>query len=301
MTALSIYSRHLFAALILLATPAAQAAEPLAWKLESGLTNRYRMTQDTKVEKTGAGGDATVQSSLTIDMSWTVQKVNEDGSAVLDQRIDRMQMKAFTSDGQTAEIDSAAKDDPQGPGAMLAPFLKAMTEHPFTVTMTPRGEIKDVKIPDAIVEALKNQPGAAQMGDLASEEGFKKLVAQAAFVLPEKFAPGVQWTSKTETNLPAVGKQTAETTYRYEGPKEVDGQKLEAFSAKVDLKFTVGQVPVEVAKQESEAEILFDREAGRLKSSSIKQNTALKITVGNQTINQTIDQTIKMKWLPEKE
>ena len=278
----------------------ARAAEPLAWKLEPGLANRYRMTQDTKVEKSGAGGDATVQSSLTIDMSWTVQKVNEDGSAVLDQRIDRMQMKASSGDGQTAEIDSAAKDDPQGPGAMLAPFLKAMTDNPFTVTMTPRGEIEDVIIPDAIAEALKNQPGAAQMGDLASEEGFKKLVAQAAFVLPEKIEPGVEWTSKTETNLPAVGKQTAETTYRYEGPKEVDGQKLEAFSAKVNLKFTGGQVPVEITKQGSKGEILFNREAGRLESSSIKQNTMLKISVGNQTINQTIDQTIEMKWLPEE-
>jgi hypothetical protein len=289
---------HICAALLPMA---AHAAEPLAWKLEPGLANRYRMTQDTNIEKTGAGGDATVESSLTLDMSWAVQTLNEDGSAVLDQKIERMQMKASTGDGQTAEIDSAAKDDPQGPGAMLAPFLKAMTEHSFKVTMTPRGEIKDVKIPDAIVGALKNQPGAAQMGDLASEEGVKKLVAQAAFVLPEKLEPDVQWTSKTETNLPAVGKQTAETTYRYEGPKEVDGQSLEAFTAKVNLNFTGGQIPVEVTKQDSNGEILFNREAGRLESSSIKQNTTLKITVGNQTIDQTIKQKVEMKWLPEDE
>jgi hypothetical protein len=287
-----------FAALIISAT---QAAEPLAWKFTPGLTNRYEMTQEMKLAKSGAGGDFTVSSTMTMNMSWVVEKVNDDGSAVLKQKIDRMRMKITPPGGQESQIDSAAKEEPQGQAAMLGPFMKAMTTSAFTVTMTPRGEIKDVEVPDAIAEALKNQPGAAQMGDLASPEGFKKLVSQASFVLPEKLETGTTWTQKTETNRPAIGTQVAATTYKYEGPQEKDGKTLERFSAKVNLSFTGGQVPVEIPKQDSNGEILFNRNDGRLESSSIKQMTQLKITVGNQAILQTIDQTVGMKWQEKAE
>ena len=277
-------------------------AEPLAWKFAPGLTNRYRMTQDTRLTiNSGAAGDAKTHQQLTIDISWTVEKVNDDGSAVLKQQIDRMRIKAETGESQVAEIDSASKENPQGQAATLAPLLKAITSQPFQVTMTPRGEIKNVEVPAAIVEALKNQPGAAQMGELATEEGFKKLVGQASFVLPEKMEPGVQWTAKTESQLPAVGTQTAITTYRYEGPKEIDGKLMEVFSAKLEVKFAGGQIPIEIANQESAGEIHFNREAGRLESSVIKQVTKLKLTVSDQTINQTIDQNVNMKWVPEND
>ncbi len=287
-------------ALTLLASPA-PAAEPLAWKFTPGLTNRYRMNQDTRLTiNSGAGGDATTHSVTTIDISWIVEKVNDDGSAVLDQRIERMRIKAETGDNQVAEIDSAAKEDPQGQAATLVPLLKAITSKPFKVTMTPRGEIKEVEVPEAIVEALKNQPGAAQMGDLATEAGFKKLVGQASFVLPQKLEPSVEWTAKSESQLPAVGTQTAVTTYRYEGPKEVDDKSMEAFSAKLSLSFAGGQVPIAVTNQESNGEILFNREAGRLESSAIKQLTELKITVSGQPINQKIEQNVKMNWMPDQ-
>lgn len=285
-----------------LITNVAPAAEPLAWKFAPGLTNRYRMNQDTRLTiNSGAGGDATTHSVTTIDISWIVEKVNDDGSAVLDQRIERMRIKAETGEEQVAEIDSAAKEDPQGQAATLVPLLKAITSNPFKVTMTPRGEIKEVEVPEAIVDALKNQPGAAQMGDLATEAGFKKLVGQASFILPEKLEPGAQWTAKTESQLPAVGTQTAVTTYRYEGLKEVEGKPMEAFSAKLSLSFAGGQVPIAVTHQESNGEILFNRDAGRLESSAIKQVTELKITVSGQPINQKIEQDIKMNWIPEKE
>jgi hypothetical protein len=204
-----------------------------------------------------------------------------------------------TGDGQKAQIDTAAKEDPQGSAALLAPLVKALTGNSFIVTMTPRGKVTDVKVPEAIAEALKNQPGAAQMGDLATAEGFKKLVSQAAFVLPEKLDPGAEWSAKTEAALEAIGTQTATTTYRYEGLKEVDGKPLERFTAKVNVKFSGGQVPVEVTRQESSGEILFNREAGRLEASHIELETDMKTTMGEEVAVQKVDQTVDVKWLPE--
>lgn len=289
------------AAAALLATTA-NAAEPLAWKFAPGLTNRYQMTQDTNFTiNTGEGGEAKSQSVLITDISWTVQKVNDDGSATLKQQIDRVRIKAETGESQVAEIDSASGENPQGQAATLVPLLKALTGAAFTVTMTSRGEVKDVEIPDAIIDALKNQPGAAQMGDLATSEGFKKLVRQASFVLPEELEPGVEWTAKTESQLPAVGTQTALTTYRYEGVKEIEGKPMEVFSARLELKFAGGQVPVEITKQQSAGEVHFNREAGRLESTEIEQRTEATMTVSGKPIKQTINLNVDMKWVPLKE
>jgi hypothetical protein len=283
-----------------LCAPLSSAAEPLRWKFAPGLTNRYESTQDITITKTGAGGDFTQKSNMTMNMSWTVEQVKDDGSAVFKQKFDRLRMKVSAGEGQDSQIDTAAKEDPQGQAAIMAPFLKVMTSTPFTVTMTPRGEIKDVQIPKEVADALKSQPGAAQMGDLATPEGFKKLVAAASFVLPEKLDDNATWTQTTEAALPQIGTQTAETTYHYEGPVEKDGKKLEKFSAKITLKYSGGQVKVEVPKQSSSGEILFDRTDGRLQSSNIKQSTELRFSLGNQTVNQTVEQTIGMKWQPAK-
>lgn len=281
---------------------AATAAEPLAWKFAPGLTNRYRMSHDTSFTiDSGAAEDAAAESSLVTDVSWTVEKLNDDGSALLVQRIDRLRRSAGTGDGSAAEIDSAAEKDPNNQAAMLVPLFKALTANPFQVTMTPRGEITSVELPEPLAEALKNQPGAPQMGDLATAEGFKKLVQQASFVLPEKLEPGVEWTATSETQLPAVGKQTAATTYRYEGPKEVDGRPLEAFAARVSISFSGGEAPVTVTNQESVGEILFNREAGRLESSRLDMAIDLKITVAGQEVAQHVEQTVVLEWVPEKE
>ncbi len=297
----TLFRPHVLACTLLLLTAAAstaRAADAVVWKFTPGLTNRFQMSQDTKVAKTGAGGDMSVDSVLTIDMSWTVKEVKPDGSAVLEQRVDRMRMSISTADGMKSDIDTDAKEDPQGQAAMAAPLLKAVTGHPFIVTMTPRGEVTDVVVPEAVAEALKNQPGAAQMGELASAAGFKKMVGQASFVLPETLEVGKEWTSTTEAKLPVVGTQTAVTTYKYEGPVETDGTKLEKFSAKVEVSFAGGEVTVEVPSQESSGEVLFNGAEGRLEQSKITQVTNLKIAAAGQVVEQKIEQTIRVEWVP---
>src|SRR5215204_5781871 len=92
--------------LLTAAASTARAADAVVWKFTPGLTNRFQMSQDTKVTKTGAGGDMSVDSVLTIDMSWTVKEVKPDGSAILEQRVDRMRMSISTADGMKSDIDT---------------------------------------------------------------------------------------------------------------------------------------------------------------------------------------------------
>ena len=136
------------------------------------------------------------------------------------------------------------------------------------------------------------------MGELMSAEGFKKMISQASLVLPENLDAGKTWSRKMEMKIPAIGTQVAETTYTYRGPKEVEGEEYEAFGDEIKVSYQDGAA-IEVTEQASSGEILFNREAGRLEQSNLKQNMDLKITVGNQTMEQEMEQTMEMKWVPE--
>jgi hypothetical protein len=189
------------------------------------------------------------------------------------------------------EYDSKSDTPPTGIAAMIAPMYKAMTEGEFEITITSRGEFKDVKVPEEVLAALKNSPAAA-MGDMATPEGFKKMISQGALVLPEKSPqPGDEWTTTFEMNNPQGGKQIIETTYRFEGMKEVDGTRFAVFQPKLNMKFE-GAGPAKIKDQESTGEILFNPEAGRLHSSKLNQT----MTIEQPPVPSTkLDQTIEVK------
>ena len=122
------------------------------------------------------------------------------------------------------DYDSSSDENPTGPAAMIAPMYKAITEGELEITMTSRGEVKDVKISEQVRTALKNLPNAAEMGDVASPEGIKKMLSQGVLVLPnDSPKKGETWSTKVESQIPVAGKQTIETTYRYEGTKDIKG------------------------------------------------------------------------------
>jgi hypothetical protein len=250
-----------------------------------------------------------------MNMTWDVQGVDEkSGEAVIRQKFDQIKMKMNTPVGGF-EYDSKSEEAPSGLGAMIAPMYKAMTEGEFEITMTARGEVKDVKIPEQVLNALKNSPGAAAMGDIASADGFKKMISQGALVLPND-APkkGESWTTKVEMKNPAVGKQTVETTYTYEGTKDVDGTTFAVIRPQLKMDFEnkpadaqpdqpqqpapQQQLQMKIKEQSSDGEVLFNIKAGRLQSTTLKQNVAIDATVAGKPIQQKIDQKIDVTVSP---
>jgi hypothetical protein len=279
-----------------------QSAEPLAWKFEPGLTNRYQMVQQMNIDMNVPNvGDVSTGMEQKLDMSWTVESVEADGSAVLKQKLDRIRMTMELPGGAgKSEFDSASGMPAEGQAALMAPLLKAMTAEPFTVHMKPSGEVTDVTVPAGLAKELENMPGAGMLGEMATPEGLKKLVQQSSFKLPEKLEDGTTWSTKLEIENPMTGPQIATTTYAYEGPREVDGVQMEAFLPELTITFGEGgQAQVEVQEQKSSGEILFNREAGRLESSNIEQQMSLKIAIQGQEIEQQLKQTVTMKWLPQ--
>lgn len=279
---------------VLTTSVAASGQEPLRWKFEKGAKYNYDMIQDMTIGSTGgAGGAQNVAMHQELKMTWDVQDVTTEGDALIQQKIDAVKMKMELPPPVGAiEYDSTSEQPPAGPAAMLAPMYQAMMKGSFLITMSPRGEIKDVKIPEELVTALKNSPGAAAMGDMASAEGFKKMISQGSLVLPEA-APkeGEEWSTKVEVNNPAAGKQVVETVYKYLGTNEVEGVTYAKFQPKVTMNFEGAQV--KISQQESDGEILFNVAEGRMDSSKLEQHVTIDQPGGQTKIDQQIEVKVK--------
>ena len=140
--------------------------------------------------------------------------------------------------GEKIEYQSGGDEVTASLAAMVAPIYDALTKGEFEFTMTARGEIKDVKVAEEVLEALKNSPGAAMLGDIATAEGLQRMLVKWALVLPEKTPkPGETWRSRVELKSPAGGEQIVESSYRYEGTKEIDGRTYAVFRPGLEITF----------------------------------------------------------------
>jgi len=284
------------------------AAEPLLWKLAVGQELHYQMGQlMTMGMDMGAAGEMKTDVKQQIDMAWQVESIDEKGDAVIQQQITRIRMTLNAPGQQETKFDTASKEEPQGFAAMAAPMLKGLIATPFQVTMTSQGEITDVEVPEAMVEAVRNSPAGEMMGEFASADGLKSMVQQGLLVLPQgdDLVKGHSWTATNEMEVPNLGKLTLERAYRYEGPRKVDGQNMEVFALAMTMEYGDSAGPdgstIEVVAQESKGEILFNRDAGCLESSSLRQVMDQRISMAGQVMNQKIDQTVSLKRVDKPE
>ena len=228
---------------LLLSSNAKIAAEDLVWKFEAGKQYDYQMVQEMDMTMNlGPTGNTTTNVKQTMDMKWNVEALDENGTATITQQIHHIQMEITAPGQDTVRYDTNSDETPQGFAGMLAPMLSALTSETFTVTMQPNGEITEVDIPQAFVDAMSRAPGAAMMGGLASKEGLKHLAQQGSLTLPKEadLVEGHEWSNSTEIDNPATGTVKIDTSYRYLGSREVEGQVFEVFAPTINTSFGTG-------------------------------------------------------------
>lgn len=237
--------------------------------------------------------NSTIQQIM--DMTLDVQGVDQNGEAVIVVKFDRIQSKV--SYPVPIEFDTAKDGPADGKAATFAPLFKAMTQDEFEVTMTARGEIKDVKVPQEVTDVLKTNQAA--MGDLATPKGLQEAIMHWAFVLPEK-GP-----EQGERSIGSAAVKTplgisVETSYTYDGVKEVDGKKFARFLPSVTMNVQGSStMQTKVKDQKSDGEVLFDIEQGRLASMDRKYQAALEITEVGRAMQEQVSQNIQVKLAPK--
>jgi hypothetical protein len=288
-------------------------------KLSGKLTKLGDANSNHEMEATGIVPQQAMSTAIdqVLEMTWDVKGVDEaTGEAVVGLKFDRVKMKMTMPIGMF-EYDSKSEATPTGLGAAIAPMYKALMDGEFEITVTARGEVKDVKIPDSVVEALKGASGATKLGDLATSEGFKKMISQGALILPEG-APkkGETWNTKVVMNNQSLGKQSLATTYRYEGTKEIGGTKYALIRPELKMEFEnapnpaasepqqppqLRQLQMKVKEQRSDGEVLFDIKAGRLHTAAMNQNVAIEAGGGGDFVDWVIAQRIDVEVTPASE
>lgn len=277
------------------------AEEPLRWKWAEGDKARYLMTQSMKMSmNAGAAGNIESNTDQQMLMNWTVDKIGEEGEAIISQAFDRITMKTNGPMGQSLEYDSNQEEPPVGMATLVAPLFDALVKSPIIATMLSSGEYTDVELSDELAEAFKRMPGGAMSSDMVTQ-----MTKQGSITFPaEAITVGETWQQTAEVMAPQVGKMQVTTTYTYNGPKEVEGKVLESFTPAVEMKMPENSnAPMEInfTTKSSSGEILFDRERGRIDTSSIVQEIDVEVTVQGQVISNQMTQSISMEALADGE
>jgi hypothetical protein len=291
-------------ALTWLAPAPARADKELRWKFKPGETLHYRMIQEMSMNMRMGEGKPPMATTMnqTVDMSWKAESVDDQGVISMDQTIDRMQMKMQSAQGVLLDYDSSSGKQPEGMGKMLVPMLDAMLKKPFRIKFTPRGEIKDMKLPQGMLESMNKMAGG-----LFSEDTIKQFSEMAVF--PEgPLTPGRTWSRKVAMKNPMFGNLVMETIYRYEGPETRDGKTLDKITMSIAFKTEEAKEQgekkaeakpmVEFKDQTGGGTLLFDAEAGRLLETSGKTKMKVDVSVMGQKISQDIETNTQMKLQP---
>jgi hypothetical protein len=281
-----------FFSLLMILSPG-WADEPLRYKFMPGTTLKYVMTQGMKMqmELPAPAPSTTVTTQQLMWMDLITDDVDSAGAAKQRHVITRAQITSDSTgaQSQSSRYDSDDKEASPGPvSAMLKKTMEPMIGKAFSVAMNPRGEVGDIIAPAGFLDGLKGNPAAAMMGELGTEAGIKKLTTQAMIIFPESaLVTGQTLETPLEVKMP-FGTMKTTRVMTYAGPQ--DGM-LERFSLTTKTKFVPlenSPVKIEIVNEDSMGEILFDRGQGRLDSSRLQQTLEMKLTVGPQTIQQTV-------------
>ena len=274
-----------------------QAQATLRWKFKEGEKLSYATETVQKQAFNVNGMDVETTMNQTMEMSWSVQTV-QDGKAAIVQKFDRVRQKMESLFG-SYDYDSKDGKPPEGPiGEIVGPMLDAMAGAEFRFSMDGQGDISDVKLAEKLVTALRNNPAAAQMGAMFSEEGLKNMVQQSAATFPkEALTKGKSWNKKVELKLP-FGKMTMDNTFTYQGPETRNGAALEKIELKAALSIEPDpNAPIDLKIKSSDVKgaIYFDNVAGHVVETTTNQKMEMEISAMGNTFNTTQDQTTTMK------
>jgi len=283
--------------LLVLAASPSHGAELLRWKFKQGETIDYTMIQQMKMTMTIMGQNVETNMTQHLDMTWTVDKVADDGNATLTQKITRMKMIMEGPQFGKVEVDSEKPGGGNPFTDAMKKVIDSLVGGEFTVTMTPQGQVKDMKLSDTMKQALQAAGGGKMPGGF-SEDTFKQMTTQAGAFFPKKnVSKGESWSQKTDTDMP-FGKMKAVSKLTYLGTESKNGATMAKL--KLEPSFTLEPKPnspfkVKMTDKGGKGTVYFDAAEGKLSSSVYTQKMQIELTTGGKTIDQNIDQTIRME------
>lgn len=229
-------------------------------------------------------------------MAWTVESVNEDGSAACTMQIKALKISITAGEQDPLVIDS---ENPTGESPMFDQLVGAMVQTPLTVRVNADGTIAAIEG----VDELTNAAGAevAESGAVPDELDFKETASELATLMaaPAQATPGQTWNVKNTWNQDSVLPQmdaTADwdTTFTFAKLGKIQGVPIATIksASNVDIKVDLSKLPqndtkidVQVDKGKATGEIFFDLS----RHETVARNDSMSYTA-NVTITPPTDQ-----------
>ncbi len=292
---------------------AAAWAEGLRWKFKSGEELHY-VTDRKIVQKVDfSGSPIEIKAGMTFDITWKIKDVGADGTANMQQTIDRLQFSMESPLGGPMQFDSKKPGGAEGPmWQQLEPLVTALLGQPFSMKVAPNGKVTDIQLPEKLAAQFDAQkkpqagPGGRRGGGLPgmgggmfNENSIKELIQRSIQLLPEGSTSGEgSWTQNFENAMMGAGVMKTEVKYAPGGKDQADGHQVEKIVAKTELTFEPAEkspVELEIAEQEGESTTYFDADAGRTLKVEGKQKMILEISAPNRDMRQEVEEVVTMK------
>ena len=256
-----------------LAAPAASAETLLRWKFAAGEQWQLTVDQHTVTVTTGAGKPTSIDITMQLRMSWTIDSVDPDGAARMTQRFERFAVKMKSGSAEPIEYASDSETSASGSATDIAAAIGPVIGADFLVTLTERGAIREVKLSDAATEAFTSVQSPA-LKQLFSAAGISQLLRQTAVEFPEQaVATESSWAAESTTPSPwGVVKQAR--SYTVAAQEVIDGKTLERINVAGELEIASDeQAPrkMQLIEHDFTGTLYFDAEAGRLAKSESTQ------------------------------
>jgi hypothetical protein len=304
--------RHGFLALVAVAgltvSAFGQDAVTLKWKFEVNKTFWQEMTTTTDQTMKVMGTDVKQTQTQTFWFAWTPQKNNADGSWEIEQKIVGVKM-TIDIGGNKVEYDSTKENPGTNP---LADFFKALVGSKFVLTLDKDYKVTKITGREEFIAALSkaNPQMEKLLKQILSEKALMDMADPTFSVVSGKeIKKDTKWDKMTTLDMGPIGTYKNTFTYTYEG-KNTDGKtdaekKLDKIKVETKLEYSPPKdqpadstLPFKIksaslTSKDATGTILFDNDAGRIDSSSMKLTLEgqLSIEISGQTTQVDLKQT----------
>ena len=274
------------------------AAERLRWKMEAGDRFAVESNHSTKL----LSDNVEIPHDTKLWFTWTVDRVEKDGTFHLTQTIDRVAVMIGLPGQDKLNYDSSKDEEAEGLLQTVSTMMKPLVGVKLHQKMNDRGKILELAVPDKALAGIQNNPLTKGM---LPNDSVKNVFSDIFPEFPEAAVnEGDDWNTDKESRSP-LGNMSLSSTFTYRGQKNLDGRQLDLVEVSTDL--TLIKDPqaapganLDIREQESTGTIHFDNQAGYLVDLCIHQKITIDLVVFGQPITQKIETTQQLTMQPDK-
>lgn len=268
-------------------------------QFEEGRVARYTIwtRRDSNVEM-DFGGQSHAFDRATVaegEVTWTIEKVNGDGSARCGMVIDWLVVTVTNPDGREIVADSRKSSSESPP---LHEAVKALSNSAITFDVDAHAVITQVDGLQHVQRKLKDLPKDAFTETDLIETAYDLAIVGNA---PAAAMPGDTWAHKLDRTH-EVGTFHVAMDYRLAGTEWIEGQTIANIEGEGKFRFDPGneakEAKVDVSLRDAEAreQIMWDMHRHEVvgRNESRRYTLAMKIPIGDRgTARQTMTETVQ--------